>query len=192
MARAAWRVGFPSPSCNDEGLWVQSCGTKKEKGSGLAGAEYVNSVSGALMKSRNGAYVDGGGTKRAGFQRSGYGFFQQTGRSAGPKAWLSGPENFGPLSNRSKSPIGQREDSGLLMAPILKQIHRPIAGRSSELKGPVSIGPKMAGPPTGPCFLKVGVRGYRGMETDLKVPVYLRGLLMRQRQRRGWETGALA
>ena len=178
VARAARRVGLPSPSCNDEGLWVQSCGTKKEKGSGLVGAVYVNSVSGALMKNRNGAYVAGGGTKRAGFCRPGDGFFQQTGRSARPKARLSGPEIFGPISNRSKCPIGQREDSGLLMAPFLKQPHRPIAGmdRSGGLKGPVSNGPKIAGPPTGPCFSKVGERGHRGMEKVLNVARVSKGV----------------
>ena len=154
-ARAARRVGFPSPSCNDEGLWVQSCGTEKEIGSGLVGAGYVNSVSGALMKNRNGAYVEGGGTKRAGFGCPGDGFFQQTERSDGPKARLSGSENFGPISNRSKSPNGQRKDSGLLMAPILKQIHRSIAGtvRSGGLKGHVSNGPNW------PMSFKWGCKG---------------------------------
>ena len=157
---------------------MQSCGTEKEIGSGLVGAVYVNSVSGALMKNRNGAYVEGGGSKRAGFGRPGDGFFQQTERSDGPKARLNGSENFGPLSNRSKSPIGQREDSGLIMALILKQIHRPIVGtvRSGGLKGPVSNGPKMVGPQTGPCLLKVGVRGLRGMEKVLNVARVSKGV----------------
>ena len=169
MVRAAKRVGLPSLSCNDEGLRVQGCGTKKEKGSGLVGAVNVNSVSGALMKNRGGAYVEGGGTKRAGFCRLGEGIFQQTGLSAGPKARLSGFEIFRPIPNRSKSPIGQREGSGLKKAPKLKQLHRPTAGtdRSGGLIGPVSNGPKKAGPPNGPRLLKAGVKGYRGVEKIL-------------------------
>ena len=64
VARAARQVGLPSPSCNDEGLWEQSCGTEKVIGSGLVGAAFVSPVSGALMENRNGAYVDGGGVQK--------------------------------------------------------------------------------------------------------------------------------
>ena len=119
MVRTAKRVGLPSLSYNDEGLRVQDCETKK-KGSGLVGVVNVNSVSRALMKNRGGAYVEGGGTKRAGFCHLGEGILQQTGLSAGPKARLSGSEIFGPIPNWSKSPIGQREGSGLKKASKLK------------------------------------------------------------------------
>ena len=169
VARAARRVGLPSPSCNDEGQWEQSCGTEKVIGSGLVGAASVSPVSGALIEDINGAHVDGGGSKRDGSGRPSDEFFQQIGRSEGPRARLSGSVNFGPTSNRSKSPFGQRVDSGLKMAPLLKQIHRPIVGtvRMGDFKGPVSNGPKLAGPQTGPRLLKVGVKGFRGIENVL-------------------------
>ena len=170
MARAVKRVGLPSLSCNDEGLKVQDCGTEKEWGSGLVGAVNVNYMSGALMKNRGGAYVEEGGTKRAGFCRLGEGILQHSGLPAGP-ARLSGSEIFGPIPNRSKSQIGQRVGSGLKKASNLKQLHRPKAGTdiSGGLGGPVSNGPKKAGSSTGPRTLKEDVRGYRGVEKVLNV-----------------------
>ena len=73
MARTAKRVGLPSPSCNDEGQRVQGCGIKMGKGSGLVGADKVNSMSGVLMKHKGGAYVVGWGNKKARYCRLGDG-----------------------------------------------------------------------------------------------------------------------
>ena len=171
VVRAAKRVGLPSLSCNDEGQRAQGCGTKKEKGSGLVGAVKVNSVSGALMKHRGGAYGEGGGNKRAGFCCLGEGITQQTGLSAGSNVRLNEFEIFGPIPNRSSSPIRQREGSGLKKAPKLKQVHRSSAGanRLDGLTGPVSTGPKQAGSLNGPRILKAGVRGNKGLEKALNV-----------------------
>ena len=171
VVRAAKRVGLPSLSCNDEGQRVQGCGTRKEKGSGLVGAVKVNSVSGALMKHRGGAYVEGGGNKRAGFCHLGEGITQQTGLSAGPNVRLNGFEIFGPIPDRSRSPMGQRDGSGLRKALKLKQFHRASAGadRLGGLIGLVSTGPKQAGPLNCPRILKAGVRGNRGLEKALNV-----------------------
>ena len=177
VARTARRVSLQSPSCNDDGPWEQSSGSENVTGSGQFGAENVISVSGALMKSRNGAYEEGGGTKRAGFSRQGDGLVQQTGRSDGSKAKLSGAVNLGPISHRSIGPTGQRENSGLLTAPFLKQNDRPIAGTgvSSGLTGLVSNGLKMSGPQTDPRLLKLGGQGLRGTERAVKVACVSKG-----------------
>ena len=76
VARTAKRVGLPRPGSNDEGQRVQGCGTKMGKGSGLVGADKVNSVSGVLMQHRGGAYVVGWGNKKACSGRLGYGITQ--------------------------------------------------------------------------------------------------------------------
>ena len=113
--------------------------------------------------------MDGGGSKRDAIGRPGEVFFQQSGRADGPRARLSGSVNFGPTSNRSKSPVGQRVDSGLKMAPLLKQLHRPTAGTvRTGGKGPVSNGPNLAGPHTGPRLLK-GLRGIGNVLTEARV-----------------------
>ena len=171
LARAAKRVGAPSPSCNDEGRLVQSCRTEKEEGPGLVGAVIVNSEAGALMKNINGAHVEGRGTKRVGFCRLGDGIFQQNGCADGPKVRVVGSKILGPIFDKRKSPFEQRGGSGLLIAPKMKQPHRPSAATDSSggLMGPVLKGPKMVGPPIGPNFLKEGVSGNRGMEKVLYV-----------------------
>ena len=174
VARAARRVSLQSPSCNDDGLWEQSSGSENVIGSGQFGAGDVISVSGALMKTRNGAYEEGGGTKRAGFGRQGDGLVQQTGSLDGPKTKLSGAVNLGPTSHRSIGPTGQRENSGLLTVPFLKQNDRPIARTivSGGLMGPGSNGLKMSGPQTD---LKLGGKGLRGTERAVKVACASKG-----------------
>ena len=112
-----------------------------------------------------------GGNKRAGFCCLGEGITQQTGLSAGSNVRLNEFEIFGPIPNRSSSPIGQREGSGLKKAPKLKQVHKSSVGadRLDGLTGPVSTGPKQAGPLNGPRILKAGVRGNKGLEKALNV-----------------------
>ena len=106
VARAARRVSLPSPSCNDDGLWEQRSGSKNVLGSGQFGAGDVSFMSGALMKSRNGVYEEGGGFKRAGFGRQGDALVQQTERADGPKAKFSGAVNLGPILYRNIGPTG--------------------------------------------------------------------------------------
>ena len=90
LARAGKRVGAPSPSCNDESVWVQSSRPEKEKWPGFVGAVHVNSEAGTLLRSRNGTHVEGRGTNREGFCRSEDGIFQHNGLTAGPKVRVAG------------------------------------------------------------------------------------------------------
>ena len=113
VARAAKRVGLPRPSSNDEGQRVQGCGTKMGKGSSLVKADKVNSVSGALMKHRGGAYAIGWGNKKAGYCCLGDGITQLAGPFAGPNVRLNGIEILGPRPDSSSSPNAQKDGSGL-------------------------------------------------------------------------------
>ena len=135
-ARAAERVGRPCLSC---------CGTKKEKGSGLLGSNVVNSMSGALMRRRGGAYVGGLGD----------GKYKQSGLSAGANF-----EVLGPSPDRSRSPVEQRDG-----------VHKTSVGadRLGGFFGPVSTGPKQVGPQKCLKALKSGNRGKRGLDNDLNV-----------------------
>ena len=169
VVRAVKRVEIPSQSCDDEGQRLQDWESKKKSGTGLGGAEKVNSASGDLMQNRGGAYVEGGGNKRAGSGCLGEGTTKQTELSVGPNSRLNGSEFFGPIPNRSGSSIGQRVGSGLYKASKWRQRHRASVGmdRLGGLTGPVSAGPKQAGPPNGPWISKEGVRGNRGLEKVL-------------------------
>ena len=144
-ARAAERVGRPCLSCKDARQTVQGCGTKKEKGSGLLGSDVVNSVSGALMRCRGGAYVGGLGD----------GKYKQSGLSPGAKF-----EVLRPSLDRSRSPVEQRDG-----------VHKTTveADRLGGFFGPVSSGPKQAGPKKCLKALKSGNRGKRGLDNNLNV-----------------------
>ena len=58
-ARAVERVGRPCQSCNAAGQKAQGCGTRKEKGPSLIGAEMDHPVSGALLSCSGGANEGG-------------------------------------------------------------------------------------------------------------------------------------
>ena len=114
--------------------------------------------------------MEGRETNREGFCCPDDEIFEHNGFAAGPKVRVVGSKIFGPIPDKRKSPFDQRGSSGLLMAPKMKQPHRPSDGTDSSggLLGPVVKGPKMAGLPFGPNSLKEGVRGNRGMEKVLK------------------------
>ena len=163
LARAAKQVGTPSPSCNDESVWVQSSRPEKEKWPGFVGAGHVSSEAGTLLKSRKGTHVEGRGTNREGFCCPEAGIFQNKGATAGSKMRGAGSKTYGLISEMRKGPFNQRVGSGLLKAPQIKQPHRPSEETDNldGLVGHAVKGPNMVGLPLGPNTLKLGVSGNR-------------------------------
>ena len=90
---AVERVGRPCQSCNVAGQKAQGCGTKKEKGPSLLGAEMDYPVSGALMRCSGGAYEGG--------------LCEEKNRHFGASDGANF-EAYGPSHDRRKSPGVQR------------------------------------------------------------------------------------
>ena len=188
VTRAERRVRFPAPSCNDEGLREQCCGTEKETVVGHVGAVSGSVLSGVLLADSYGAHVVGGGNKRDAFGRPGD---QQSGCADGPSAREPGTLNFGPTSIRRKSPVGQRVVGGLNKAPKLKKIYKPTDGktRTGGLKGSVLIGPNLAGSHTGPSQLKVDAKGLRGIGNVLNEARVTKGVSSDSKAEKGTGNG---
>ena len=163
VARAAKQVGTPSPSCNDESVWVQSSRPEKEEWPGFVGAGYGKSGAENFLKSRKGTHVEGRGTNREGFCCPEDGTFQIKGTTAGSKMRGDGAKNYGPKSEMKKGPFNQWVGSGLIKAPQLKQPNRPSVGKDKldGLVGHAVKGPNIFGFPLGPNTSKLGVSGNR-------------------------------
>ena len=92
-ARAVERVGRPCQRCNAAGQKAQGCGTRKEKGPSLLGAEMDHPVSGALMSCSGGANEGG--------------LCEEKNRHSGASDGANF-EAYGPSHVRRKSSGGQR------------------------------------------------------------------------------------